>query len=415
MSILNKLLQGVPSILADIRTTVNAKAEELELHNYSPLQDGDFKEITNAIDKLNSPLALEFQSIGLSGIPKALIDNIAMSENLVVEWSENGWSIDAPFIYTEDDKSKIRSSNHINMPYLPQVYVGVGLDTSNLFKGCSRAFSAKDIKVVKSGESLFEGCANLRSIRSIKVKKEEGEEDITSLKNMFKGCTILQSIPNIANWKVDNVTSLSGTFSNCKNLQSLEIGEWKVSNVEDFSSCFKGCVLKDHLNLSSWNVASATNVASMFESCTCSSLTIGDWDLSKVTDASRMFWWCTLKKVDLTTVIWNENVNLSNFLNYSSLTSLVGNRTLEDVGERGSDDCIKLFKGVKSNIDLQTIYTSIDAATLQAVYNGIADATNIKEEDEKPKLIVKTGNFTLPSENFEQKITDLGWIWASVD
>ena len=59
---------------------------------------------------------------------------------------------------------------------------------------------------------------------------------------MFSGCNSLISLPDISNWNLSRVNSMSHMFSGCNSLISLpDLSKWNISNVEDMSNMFYGC------------------------------------------------------------------------------------------------------------------------------------------------------------------------------
>ena len=51
---------------------------------------------------------------------------------------------------------------------------------------------------------------------------------------MFAGCTSLISLPDISNWKTNNIENMNALFYNCSSLKSLpEISKWNINNVND--------------------------------------------------------------------------------------------------------------------------------------------------------------------------------------
>ena len=52
----------------------------------------------------------------------------------------------------------------------------------------------------------------------------------------------LLSLPDISKWNTNNVTDISGIFSDCSSLSSLpDISKWNTNNVDDMNTIFWNC------------------------------------------------------------------------------------------------------------------------------------------------------------------------------
>jgi surface protein len=62
---------------------------------------------------------------------------------------------------------------------------------------------------------------------------------------MFSSCSSLKSLPDISNWKTENVKEMYLMFSGCKSLLSFpDISKWDFSNVYSLKWIFIGCPQK---------------------------------------------------------------------------------------------------------------------------------------------------------------------------
>ena len=62
------------------------------------------------------------------------------------------------------------------------------------------------------------------------------------MRNVFKNCVALKSLPDISNWNTINVTDMSNLFQNCESLESFpNISKWNIKKVKNFSNIFDGC------------------------------------------------------------------------------------------------------------------------------------------------------------------------------
>ena len=68
----------------------------------------------------------------------------------------------------------------------------------------------------------------------IKFQKEFIRE-ISAIRiiGIFYNCSSIESLPDISNWKIDNVDDLSYRFSGCSSLKSLpDISKWNIENIK---------------------------------------------------------------------------------------------------------------------------------------------------------------------------------------
>ncbi|KPM32723.1 Hypothetical protein I595_1151 [Croceitalea dokdonensis DOKDO 023] len=136
----------------------------------------------------------------------------------------------------------------------------------------------------QSMENAFFGCLNL----NFDAIAPPDLTQVTSLKNMFRGCQIFTGIVN--NWDVSTITDMSGTFMDCENFNR-PLDNWNTANVTDMSETFSGCVNFNE-PLDNWNTASVTTMQDMFYVCVNFNQNINNWDVSQVTDMSGMFTAC---------------------------------------------------------------------------------------------------------------------------
>ena len=45
--------------------------------------------------------------------------------------------------------------------------------------------------------------------------------NVTSLQNLFSGCSSIEKIPDISKWNLPNLTKIDGMFSGCIKLSSI--------------------------------------------------------------------------------------------------------------------------------------------------------------------------------------------------
>lgn len=132
-----------------------------------------------------------------------------------------------------------------------------------LFSGCT---SLTTIPLLNTSnctnfQSFMQGCISLTSILKFDLTKA------TTLASMFIGCTALTNVPAFDTTSA--LTTLTSMFQNCSSLTSLDLSGFKTSNVTAMGSMFNGCsALTDITFGSNFSLAKVTNMQNMFSNCT---------------------------------------------------------------------------------------------------------------------------------------------------
>lgn len=80
--------------------------------------------------------------------------------------------------------------------------------------------------------------------------------NVSSLKEMFNNCSSLEEIKGILKWKTDNVKDISGLFSGCSKLKSLDLSNWETNNVTEMINLFNKCELLEKIEgIQKWNIS----------------------------------------------------------------------------------------------------------------------------------------------------------------
>lgn len=116
----------------------------------------------------------------------------------------------------------------------------------------------------------------------------------------FRACVNLQTINNIENWNVSNVTSFNLTFDSCRNLttgtlgSNIDLSAWDVSNSSTFKGMFSNA-LSFNGNMFSTVSSTCTDLAQLFLNCrsfnngTLATNTMNSWITANVTDLTETF------------------------------------------------------------------------------------------------------------------------------
>lgn len=112
------------------------------------------------------------------------------------------------------------------------------------------------------------------------------------MSGMFSNCTSLASL-DVSSLDTSKVTDMSGMFRNCP-IQTLELSSFETSQVTNASSMFSGCSSLKSLDLSGFATPKVADMSSMFDGCTSlASLDISHFDTSSASNMANMFWNCS--------------------------------------------------------------------------------------------------------------------------
>ena len=168
-------------------------------------------------------------------------------------------------------------------------------------------FQGNDEIWLEEGIRFFMGFTKLREIENIKVLNTS---QVTSMWNMFAGCTELTSL-DLSSFDTSNVTDMWGMFAQCSKLTDLNISNFDTSKVTRMAWMFENTGLTG-IDLSHFDTSQVTDMSGMFyNNPTLKWVDVSSFDTSKVTNMEQMFNDCVQLK----------NLNLANF-NTSSVTNM---------------------------------------------------------------------------------------------
>ena len=123
--------------------------------------------------------------------------------------------------------------------------------------------------------------------------KGSNTSNLTSMCNMFSGCTSLTSL-DLSGWNTSKVTDMMGMFYNCSGLTSLDLSSFDTSKVVYMDGMFSNCSGLTSLDLRNFNTSKVTNMGNMFLHCTnLATLDLSGWNISEGTSIYNMFNGCT--------------------------------------------------------------------------------------------------------------------------
>ena len=168
-------------------------------------------------------------------------------------------------------------------------------DTSNvtdmtmMFGSCNlltsldlRSFSSAKLQKMAS---MFLSCSALESIQ---FGPNFTASEVTQMDNLFSQCKELNQV-DVSKFDTRNVTSMLRMFYACNSLENLNVRNFNTSNVTDMSSMFAGCILLTSLDVTSFDTTKVKTMSEMFYNCrSLTSLNLSSFDMSSVTNCTNM-------------------------------------------------------------------------------------------------------------------------------
>ena len=143
---------------------------------------------------------------------------------------------------------------------------GTGTLTFRSGPSTSKPEGAYDLNV---GTSLPGWFAQRENIKTVVFDASFANARLTNCYAWFCYCTNLTKIEGIENLNTEKVTNMSGMFSDCSDLTSLDLSNFNTAKVENMASMFKGCSALTTIYASKNFVTDqVTNGDDMFSGCT---------------------------------------------------------------------------------------------------------------------------------------------------
>ena len=216
----------------------------------------------------------------------------------------------------------------------------------------------KSVEITENGTSVvapddgFDGLKSVEINTNVPKRFECGDAYLAPPASGATSISINRQLKtlNTSCWDTSKVTSMNNMFSGCSSLQSIDVSRWDTSKVTNIIYMFRGCSSLQSLDVSRWDTSNVVISDNVFDSCkSIQSLDLSNWNFSRCERLIGMFNYCY------------------------SLRTLIGDKTIEDV-ENGT----VVLKGVKVNVS--TVYASINKSEIRfssilALANGLADLT----------------------------------------
>ena len=138
----------------------------------------------------------------------------------------------------------------------------------------------------ENSEGLFAGFENLETID---FNRNFFTHNTTNMKRMFEGDYVLKYLYGFDCLDTSRVTNMSQMFSDCWNLDKVDLSGFDTSQVTDMSAMFQNCGSMTELDVSGFDTSGVTDMSYMFYRCRrMEKLDISGFDMSRVKNRGRM-------------------------------------------------------------------------------------------------------------------------------
>ena len=163
----------------------------------------------------------------------------------------------------ENQKSGIKLQYQLNKEIDEIKIFGYNFVKNNI-NNCKIIFQEKEIK-------LREYIDINNSFKDLEKKEIKliGFENVSDMREMFKGCELLISIEDNFKLNQNNILNMAELFSGCFSLNSIpDISKWKTNKVKDMNRLFYECYSLDKLpNITKWETDNVKNMSGLFAKC----------------------------------------------------------------------------------------------------------------------------------------------------
>ena len=197
------------------------------------------------------------------------------------------------------------SLKSIKLPYFDVTSIVDNISMNEMFYGCSslESLDLSEVNIfskVVDMEKMFYGCSGLLHLNLTNINTSY----VINMKNMFSFCNSLTSLDDLSYFDISSTQDISGMFSSCSSLHSLDLSNFNISSVLNMSNIFSGCWSLTSINLPDFSTSHVEDMHNMFFNCILlESLDLSNFNNVYTLDMSKMFSNCISLKT----------LNLSNF------------------------------------------------------------------------------------------------------
>ena len=103
-----------------------------------------------------------------------------------------------------------------------------------------------NVSKVKTMNRMFFGNQTYQNkINSLNALKNWDTSSLEDMDYMFQGSYSLNSLAGLENWNVSNVTTMNGSFNQCRLLKYADLSNWDMSNVTNTTYMFDNTILEE--------------------------------------------------------------------------------------------------------------------------------------------------------------------------
>ncbi|WP_298503931.1 BspA family leucine-rich repeat surface protein [uncultured Maribacter sp.] len=230
-------------------------------------------------------------------------------------------------------------------------------------------------------ENAFFGCSNM----NFDLIDSPDLSQVTSLKQMFRGCRSFNGIVN--NWNTATITDISGVFYNAETFNR-PLENWTTNSVTDMSYAFYEAELFNE-PLDSWSTGAVITMSNMFNHAEDFNQNINNWNVSNVTDMSNLFYYART---------FNQPLEL---WNVSKVTTMAGMFYLSSFNQPIND------WEVDNVTDLSRMFQNCP-------FNQPLDKWNVSNVTTLASTFAQNNNFNQPLNDWDvSKVTDMSRTFGS--
>ena len=240
-----------------------------------------------------------------------------------IDWSDK--AVDKT--YAKTDGGYFRDKAYDNRPWVKFA------DGTLAFRCGYKKTLGENEYELNSGEKLPKWYTHDTEISKVVFEASFANARPTNCYAWFVNFKNLTQIEGIENLNTENVTSMRNMFCGCSKLTSLDVTKFNTEKVTDMSYMFYNCKALTSLDVTNFNSENVTNMSFMFSRCsTLTTIYVNDkFVIDKVTNGYCMFDNCTNLKD------YAPSKKNHNYANYKTgyFTKLVGKNGDEKIGATG--------------------------------------------------------------------------------
>ena len=264
---------------------------------------------------------------------KFVTDDVISSEYMFMACSslsgDIDWASDKPSdkTYAKTDGGYFRDKAYDNRPWVKFA------DGTLTFRCGYKKTLGENEYELNSGENWPKWFTYASKISKVVFEASFANARPTNCYAWFENFKNLTQIEGIENLNTENVTSMRNMFDGCSSLTSLDVTNFNTAKVTDMRYMFCGCSKLTSLDVTNFNSENVTNMSFMFSGCsTLTTIYVNDkFVIDKVTNGYCMFDNCTNLKD------YAPSKKNHNYANYKTgyFTKLVGKNGDEKIGAAG--------------------------------------------------------------------------------